>query len=566
MKKLNLYALFTLFLCLCVASGNAQNLENIGQQKPVHISSGLSLSSSYYHAIGTEDRQAPFAWTLSGSPTLEVYGFSMPFTFFVTNQNRGYQQPFNQFGVTPQYKWVKVHLGYSAVNFSQFTMAGRRFLGAGVELTPSKWRIGFVQGRFQKAITYDSIASSATAQYPSVVPVPSFSRSGYAARIGVGGKKASIDVSYLKAGDDKTSIVLTDSLANILRPQENAVVGVQGQLTFFKKLTLAADIGISAYSRDVRSDSITLPERFAFMSKFLMPRLSTQVQTAGESSLGYRDKHFSMRVLYRRIDPDFKSMGAFFFQNDMEQWLVTPSVNVLKNRLQISGSYGWQHNNISATRNRTTDRTIGSANLSFQDGNHFSLQATFSNYGITMQPRKSIAPTNLLDTFRLSQINQAISISPNWSFVSETKQQNFGISANYNALNDLQAASAYQSNMKTLSGNAYYSVNLPKKKLGLNMSLIYQNLDNAIAKNQSLGINAGVNKTLAKDKMTVGSNVGWYSGNSGNTLQIGGNLSYTIAKNGSFFLNARWQQTTTGEATSTNWSEFFGSTGVSFNF
>ncbi len=98
------------------------------------------------------------------------------------------------------------------------------------------------------------------------------------------------------------------------------------------------------------------------------------------------------------------------------------------------------------------------------------------------------------------------------------------------------------------------------------MSLIYQNLDNTITQNQSIGINAGVNKTLAKDKLTVGSNVGWYSGGSGNTVQIGGNLGYTIIKNGSFFLNARWQQTTISEATAKNWSAFFGSTGMSFSF
>jgi hypothetical protein len=564
MKKL---ALFTLLLCL-FSTAKAQNLENLRNEKPFKMSSGVSLSTSFYAAQGVENRRAPFAWNITGSPTVEVYGFKIPFTVSLSNQHRSFQQPFNQVGLTPQYKWVKLHAGYSSARFSQFTLAGRRFLGGGMELTPGKWRIGYVQGRFQKAIAYDSVAaaSSNIGQYPSAIPVPAFSRFGYAARLGYGNKKASFDLSYLKANDRETSIQIPNALARKLRPEENAVVGLQTQFTFFKKLTWATEVGVSAYSRDTRSDSIELPEKFAFMSKFLLPRLSTQVQTAGESSLNFRSKQFGMRVLYRRIDPDFRSMGAFFFQTDMEQWLVAPSVNLLKNRLQISGSYGWQNNNISETRSRTTRRTIGSANVSVRGGKHFNLTANYSNFGVTMEPRRTLAPTNLLDTFRLAQISHAVSISPNWHFGSKTRQQTFGLSASYNALEDLQKGSAFQSNMKTLSSNAFYSINFPQKKLGLNASLVYQNLQNTQINSQTVGINAGINKTYGKGNVTTGANAGWYSAGAGQTLQIGGNLSYRLSKKGSLFLNAQWQRTDVGDEKRPAWSEFFGNSGISFSF
>jgi hypothetical protein len=561
MKK---YYLFAILFLWSAPTLFAQDIAQLKGQKPVSLSSGISLGSSFYSANGIENRRAPFAWTLSGSPTLAIYGMKVPFSLSISNQHRSFQQPFNQVGLTPQYKWVKVHLGYSSTHFSQFTLAGRRFLGAGIELSPKNWRIGFVQGRFQKAVTYDSLASPTAGQFPSAVPIPAFSRYGYAARVGVGGKKASIDVSYLKAADRETSIAIPDALARALRPQENAVLGVQTKLTLFKKLTWATDLGVSAYSRDVRSDSITLPEKWDFMSKFLIPRISTQVQTAGESSLSYRDKRLGMKVLYRRIDPDFKSMGAFFFQTDMEQWLLAPSVNFMKNRVTLTGSYGWQNNNISATRSRTTRRTIGSANLSVRGGKHFNLTASYSNFGITMQPRRSLVPTNLLDTFRLSQVSQAISVSPNWSFGSKTTPQSFGLSATYNALNDLQQNSAFKSDMKTLSSNAYYALNLPQKKMSMNLSLLYQNLENSTAKSQSVGVNAGINKTFANSKMTTGASLGWYSAGAGNTLQIGSNLSYRLGKKGAFFINAQWQRTAAREGK--NWSELFGNSGMSFSF
>jgi hypothetical protein len=372
MKKFCLFAILFLWSAPTLF---AQDIAQLKGQKPVSLSSGFSLGSSFYAADGVENRRAPFAWTLSGSPTLAIYGMKVPFSFSVSNQHRSFQQPFNQVGLTPQYKWVKLHIGYSSARFSQYTLAGRRFLGGGVELTPGKWRLGYVQGRFQKAVGFDSLAVTNAGQYPSAVPIPAFSRYGYAAKLGFGSQKSFIDVSYLKAQDRESSIPIPTALARTLRPAENAVVGLNTQVTLFKKLTWTTDLGVSAYTRDVRSDSVEIPEKYAFMSKFILPRLSSQVQTAGESSLNFRNKFMGLRVQYRRIDPDFKSMGAFFFQTDMEQWLVAPSLNLFKNKLQINGSYGWQNNNISATRSRTTRRTIGSAALILRGGKHFNFQA-----------------------------------------------------------------------------------------------------------------------------------------------------------------------------------------------
>ena len=548
----------------------AQNLEQLKGQKPLRLSSGLSVNSSFYVANGIENRRAPFAWTLSGSPTLEVYGMKIPFSFSVSNQHRSFQQPFNQIGLTPQYKWVKLHLGYSSARFSQYTLAGRRFLGAGVELTPGKWRLGFVQGRFQKAIGFDSLAVTNPNQYPSAVPIPAFSRYGYAAKVGFGSQKSFIDLSYLKAQDRELSIDIPRVLEKTLRPAENAVLGINTQVTLFKKLTWATDLGVSAYTRDVRSDSIEIPEKYAFIGKFLLPRLSTQVQTAGESSLNYRNKYVGLRVMYRRVDPDFKSMGAFFFQTDMEQWLVTPSFNLFKNKMQLNGSYGWQNNNISQTRSRTTRRTIGSASLVLKGGKHFNFQANYSNFGVTMQPRANLTPTNLIDTFRAVQISQSINVSPNWHFGSKSRSQTLGISANYSLLDDLNPQSAYKEAMKTMMGNAYYSVNFPQRQMGFNTSLVYQKTHNSIGLFQNVGINGSFQKSFAKGKFSTGSNIGYYrtgtAETSGSTLRIGGNLNCSLNKKSSFFLNAQWQHTATGGTKGKAWSETFGNSGLSVRF
>ena len=81
----------------------------------------------------------------------------MPFslTWYNHSKKGSFYQPFNQFGISPTYKWLKVHLGYRNLTFSEFTLSGYTFLGAGVEATPGKFRFGAVYGKFNQNSTYD---------------------------------------------------------------------------------------------------------------------------------------------------------------------------------------------------------------------------------------------------------------------------------------------------------------------------------------------------------------------------------------------------------------------------
>jgi hypothetical protein len=187
-----------------------------------------------------------------------------------------------------------------------------------------------------------------------------------------------------------------------------------------------------------------------------------------------------------------------------------------------------------------------------------------------MQPRVNLPASSLVDTFRAVQVSQTINIAPNWHFSSKTRQQNVGISANYSLLDDLNPQSAFKAQMKTIMGNAFYSVNFPKRKLGFNTSLTYQNVANSLGKIQNFGLNGGIQKSFAKDKFNASANIGYFrNGNaeaSGSTFQIGSNMGYRLAKNSSIFVSAQWQKTQTGGVQGKNWSELFGNTGVSMSF
>ncbi|HEY4789268.1 MAG TPA: hypothetical protein VIH57_24630, partial [Bacteroidales bacterium] len=136
-----------LIFCFFGAMLHAQNLEGIGKQKPVTLSGGITARAIFYGATGISDQRQPFSYLITGSPTISIYNsFTIPITFTFSEQERSVRQPFNQFGMSPYYKWITIHAGYRNINYSQFTLAGHTFLGGGVELTPGIFHFGFIYG------------------------------------------------------------------------------------------------------------------------------------------------------------------------------------------------------------------------------------------------------------------------------------------------------------------------------------------------------------------------------------------------------------------------------------
>ena len=135
---------FLLFLCLTLSKVTyAQNVST----QAVKVSGGLNAYAGLYQASGIDARNQTTPFGLSGSVNVSLPGgVSLPFSMVLGNQGASFRQPFNQFGVSPTYKWAMVHAGYRNVQFSPFTLAGHTFLGGGFEINPGKLRLGAVYG------------------------------------------------------------------------------------------------------------------------------------------------------------------------------------------------------------------------------------------------------------------------------------------------------------------------------------------------------------------------------------------------------------------------------------
>ena len=165
--KLAISFLFTLF---CWGSLFAQDLEKIDTQDPIKLSGSFTAGFKYYGASGIASRYDPMILSTAGFLNVNAYGIDMPISFLLSSQNSEIRQPFNRFGITPKYKWVKAHIGYSTMSFSPLTFGGNSILGLGVELTPKNFRFSTVYGRLRKAVSND---------FSNSFTIPTYKRMGF---------------------------------------------------------------------------------------------------------------------------------------------------------------------------------------------------------------------------------------------------------------------------------------------------------------------------------------------------------------------------------------------------
>jgi hypothetical protein len=523
----------------------SQNLEGLSRQKPVLLSGGLTARTIFYDANGIPNRRQPFSYIFTGSPTISIFNsFTIPISFTYSEQDRSFRQPFNQFGMSPYYKWITIHVGYRNINYSQFTLAGHTILGAGIELHPGIFRFGFITGRFNRATPVDTSSKS-------FQPF-TYSNHGTAAKIGIGKGVDFFEVSMLKAKDDINSVHPPVDYIGIVTPGENIVVGINGQIKFLKNFTFVLEAATSLYTRNLEnstplSDS-TNKGITKILGNFISTNSTTERYNAIQTSLLYHEKIFSAKLQYRRVDPDYKTMGAYFFNNDIENITFAPSLNLLKNKFRFGGSIGFQHDNLLKQKQTTSSRVIGSANLSAELNEHFGIDFSYSNYSNT-QLRKTILLGN---TFRIAQVSENYSFTPRYILASEKFVHSVIFSANYNIFSSVDKTIDNLSDTKSNNYFLNYQVTVVPRNLTYTFNLNYTDVKSASYEDGNYGVTLGVNKVLNNSKLTAGWLGSFLKGlhgkSTGLILNQNVTVNYRINKHHSFgtmisYINNKSQQT-----------------------
>lgn len=520
---------FMLFVSVAYYA-SAQDIQQVDLKKPVKLSGNLGFSMESYSVNGIDPRRQPFTWTLSGAPTLDVLGVSMPFQLLFGNFENRFYQPFNQYGISPRYKWLTVHAGYRNINFQPYTLAGFRILGGGVEVNTAYkpdgpktgLRFGFMYGRLNRSTALDS------AQFANPLafrPLPSYTRMAYAAKVGVGNNDGYFDISYLYGWDVESS--LNSAQRDSVAPQRNTAVGFSWRKELYRKdmrrLFWKTDMGLSAYTlddrqpgRDVSGEPNIVQD---LVGGWLGAKISTQFLSAGETSLNYQGKGGGVGIAYKRVDPEYRSMGAYFFQNDIEQFTLTPSLRLDSGRVNINTSFGLQRDNIAGQRLVTSERIIGNVNLNWSPTQRFGLNASWANFGVTQNPTR-LSP----DAELFKQVSNNFTLVPYMNRISDKYVRTTQLVLVYQMLNSPASSINAPVDQHTLVGAFVHSHTWIKRAITTTASLNYNNTVLPQGDVGSLGAGAGFGFPVLKRKLQLGFN-GMFNRNHFNGEENGYTLS-----------------------------------------
>ena len=241
--------IFVICLCLYGNFVHGQNIEDLLNRKkdstsfiknmfsgePFSVTGNYGLSLRSYNTDGEMVRQTPLSSTLYANATAKLYSITIPVSFILNNLDN-FSHPFHKeyfqgmlsnqrnrlsrIGISPYYKWIKVHAGHRYMNFSNYTLSNHNFLGAGIELTPGKLRFSAMAGRLAKAEPIDLALDRPN--------LPVYRRVGWGFKAGYGTNSDFIDFIFFRAKDDANSLQDQVITEGILQPEENLVMEIKG--------------------------------------------------------------------------------------------------------------------------------------------------------------------------------------------------------------------------------------------------------------------------------------------------------------------------------------------------
>lgn len=513
---------FIVFTCF---KTNAQDIEQINIRKPVQFHGNLNFQLEYYHANGIPARQKEFSWLINGNPMLTVLGVNVPLSFVFSNFENKFYQPFNQFGISPKYKWATLHLGYRNLTYSNYTLAGHRMLGAGFDINPGKLRAGFMYGQLRRSTAIDSTMNANPLE---IRPAPTYKRLGMAGKIGYGTQSDYVDLVFFK-GWDKTAS-LSNKLQDSIQPAENTSIGIRSSLTFLKKFSWSVDMGVSAYTlnRLDGPDTMGIIKEWpkAVMGLLVDDKLSTHYYFAGETRVGYNEKKWGAQLVFKRIDPGYQSMGAYFFQNDVQEYSLANYFKLDSGKLNINTNLGFQTDNLENQKTSTSKRFIGSANINYAPTQKFGINFNYSNFGVTNNPLQT-SPGNEL----FKQVNNSFMLMPYFMWVNEKTMKNLNIVGTYQSLSTPHSYLGATPDMNTYSLTTTYNHTWIQAGVNANIAANYINTKLVAGDVGSLGGTLGGMVPLAKRKIMLNASASYlqntFKGNS-NGRTIRGTLGFTV--------------------------------------
>lgn len=507
--------LFLLMLSILTHNLVAQSfrIEDIkdmfGKGKPLKLSGGLSANQTVNAGNGAAGRD-PWAYYLNGNINLNIYGqVNLPFSFSLTNSGSSYKLPSspNRLSIHPSYKWITAHIGDVSMSYSPYTLNGHVFTGAGVDLTPDGWEFSAMYGRLQKAVEMDEAQPAF---------MPTYRRMAYAVKAARVTEDYQISMNVFNGRDFVNSLENKPDTLGIT-PMENLAGSVSIRFKPLKFIEVSAEYGLSMLTIDKRA-----PEGrpSGILNVWSGANMSSATYHAIKANLDYVGETTRVGIGYERIDPNYQTLGAYYFANDLENFTLNGYQSFWENKMSASLSIGYEHDNLDKAKASATDRVVGSANITFTPSDRVNANVSYTNFQTFTNVRSNFELINQensldrLDTLNFVQLSQ--SINGNVNIVTkknEAEMHNLNINLSYQDAANKQGG-VYHPGSVTEMINAATSYSWSLLKTGLTFTGAV-NLNNSKILNGNTitwGPTLGVNSKLFKKKVNLGGSVSYNTG------------------------------------------------------
>jgi hypothetical protein len=488
-----------------------------------------------------------FSYLINGGLNLSLYGVSVPISFSLNNKGASYNYSYpripKRLSIHPKYKSVTGHIGVVSMSLSPYTLNGVLFTGAGVDYAPShsKWKYNLMYGNLQKASEYEPGNNSTLASYR---------RNGFGGKIGYENGTYKFAVSAFRAKDLLNSLVKKPDSLQIF-PQANTSGSVEVSVPFLKKFVLKSEYGLSILTKDLRAPKYSDSVKTTGLNKLLGGSVSNSLYMASKTELNYSVGSSMLGLGYEIVDPGYRTLGTYFFTNDLENITVNFAQSLFKGKVNLSGNVGQQRDDIDNKKSGSSKRTVASVNINYAGGEKltgtlsYSNFQTFTNVKPQFQYINQTLPFQNLDTLNFRQLSQNASLNINYVVSKDKdKPKNLNINIGLQDSYDLQGGIIVKGNLTTMYNlaSSYSLSNNPKaKSMSASFNLTYSIVGlNSVV---TLGPTISYNKKLFGKKINAGASFSY------NTTQIQGktqnsifalraNSSYVFKKKHNFSLSA----------------------------
>ena len=435
--------------------------KNFSKEEWFKVNGNVSVSGSYYGA-NTAYGITPWNYAINGSVNFSLFNLiQIPFSINLTNSGINYTYPNlpNRFSIHPSYKWATLHVGDISMSYSPYTLSGHQFTGIGVDLKPENWEASVMFGRMQRAVEYDSLNTL------TAVPA-AYKRLGVGAKLRYNHAKFYLGGNVFLAKDDISSLKWQPDSLGIL-PQQNIATAIEAGVYILKDLQLSVNYGISFLCRDIRK----------------LDNIPTDIYHAVKADLSYSIQSHKIGIGYERIDPQYQTLGAYYFNSDLENYTMQYAGSMWQNKINLSARAGIERNNLLDDKNDKQLRFVGSLQFDIKPIENLQVAATYSNFQTHQRVKSQFDYINEFDviensdTLNYQQVSHQADLSASYQIKQEEAYIHaLQFNASYQLCNDNylqdQLSNSFNQMLNTL---LMYQIQLVQHRVTLSTSINYTN-------------------------------------------------------------------------------------------